>query len=177
MWWHDCSAWPKSALGQWPCHFGLVEVLPECGLLSTIVQPSLNWLYHCLICVIPLESSLNAWLNLLSGFHLGITKLLAKFDAILLLRLFHHFVATENLTDIHNTHSQADHQQLMYLQAGKNSCMCTNVPYALSATGTSCVWFISTEKKKIKVGYFWTDLVLGNQICILGLFISLSIKK
>lgn len=36
--------------------FWLVEGLPKCELISTNVRPSLNWLYHSLICVMPMAS-------------------------------------------------------------------------------------------------------------------------
>jgi len=43
--------WSKSS------SFRLVEGLPEQASLSTNVWPSLNWLYHSLICVMPMASS------------------------------------------------------------------------------------------------------------------------
>jgi hypothetical protein len=39
----------------------------------------------------PMASSLKTLLNLPNGFHSAIAKLLAKFDAILLLKSFRHF--------------------------------------------------------------------------------------
>jgi len=47
-------------------------------------------------------------LNLLNSFHLGIAKLLAKFDAIPLLKSFHHFAITDNPTSVHNTYTVID---------------------------------------------------------------------
>jgi hypothetical protein len=44
-------------------------------------------------------------LDLVNGFHFGITKLLAEFDAISLLTLFHHFTTTDNLTSGNYTSS------------------------------------------------------------------------
>jgi len=47
-------------------------------------------------------------LNLSNSFHLGIAKLLAKFDAILLFESFRHFAITDNLTSVHNTYTVID---------------------------------------------------------------------
>jgi len=39
---------------------------------------------------------------------MGIAKLLAKLDAILLLESFHHFAITDNPTSVHNTYTVID---------------------------------------------------------------------
>jgi outer membrane cobalamin receptor len=71
--------------------FQLVEGLPERASLSTDVRPSLNQLYHSLMCVMPMALSPKSPLNLPNGFHLAIAKLLVKYDAIPLLESFRHF--------------------------------------------------------------------------------------
>jgi len=49
-------------------------------------------------------------LNLSNTFHLRIAKLLAKFDAIPLLKSFRHFAIIDNLTSVHNTYTIIDRQ-------------------------------------------------------------------
>jgi hypothetical protein len=50
-------------------------------------------------------------LNLPNGFHLVTVMLLAKYDAIPLLKLFRHFAITDNLTSVHNTYTIIDRLQ------------------------------------------------------------------
>ena len=47
-------------------------------------------------------------LNLSNSYHLGIAKLVAKFDAIPLLESFRHFAITDNPTSVHNTYTVID---------------------------------------------------------------------
>jgi hypothetical protein len=63
--------------------FQLVEGLPGCSSLSTDMQRSLMRLNHSFAHGIIPESLLD----LVNGFHLGIAKLLAEFDAISLLKI------------------------------------------------------------------------------------------
>jgi len=49
-------------------------------------------------------------LNLSNNFHLRIAKLLAKFDAIPLLKSFRHFAIIDNLPRVHNTYTIIDRQ-------------------------------------------------------------------
>lgn len=51
---------PKFAIGQWPCHFNLLRVY----WMSADMWPSVKWLYHKLIDVILMASSLQAcWVH------------------------------------------------------------------------------------------------------------------
>ena len=69
--------------------------------------PSLKRLYHSYSCdthgIVP-----ESLLNLSNSFHLGIAKLLAKFDAIPLFESFRHFAITDNPTSVHNTYTVID---------------------------------------------------------------------
>jgi hypothetical protein len=51
---------------------------------------------------------LESLLILSNIFHLGIAKLLAKFDAILLLKSFRHFAIIDNPMSVHNTYTIID---------------------------------------------------------------------
>ena len=53
------SCMTKARTWSMSSSFWLLEGLPERVSLSTNVQPSLNWLYHSLICVMPMASSLK----------------------------------------------------------------------------------------------------------------------
>ena len=75
--------------------FQLFEGLPEHGSLSTDVRPFLKRLYYSFIREVLMASSPRGLLNLANGFHFGITKIVAKFDTISLLKLFCHSMKTE----------------------------------------------------------------------------------
>ena len=47
-------------------------------------------------------------LNLSNSFHLCIAKILAKFDALALLKSFRHFAIIDNPTSVHNTYTIID---------------------------------------------------------------------
>lgn len=87
-------------------------------------------------------------LNLPHSFHLGISKLLAKFDAVLLLKSLHHFVANENQMGIHYIHSLTGlpasdvlcKQEIIHIYAWRS-------PAPFSPKDTSRAWFVSVEKK------------------------------
>jgi len=57
-------------------------------------------------------------LNLSNSFHLSIAKLLAKFDAIPLLKSFRHFAITDNPTSVHNTYTESTGCRLLTLSIG-----------------------------------------------------------
>lgn len=50
---YNCPAWSKLCTWSMTLSFQLVGSLLECELLS-LTQPSLNWLHHSLICVMPI---------------------------------------------------------------------------------------------------------------------------
>jgi hypothetical protein len=69
------------------------------------VWPSLKRLNHSVYArdahgIVP-----ESLLDLVNGFHLCIAKLLAEFDAISLLKSFHHFATIDILTSGHYTSS------------------------------------------------------------------------
>jgi hypothetical protein len=74
-----------------------------------------------LLVVVPYTHDIlpESLLNLSNSFHLGIAKLLAKFDAIPLLKSFHHFAIADNLTSVHNTQSATDCWRLTLSIGGK----------------------------------------------------------
>jgi hypothetical protein len=69
--------------------FRLVDGLPERWSLSTSVRPSLKWLKHFDLCSTHCNIA-KSLLNLPDCFHFGISKLLAKLDAVPLLHAFSH---------------------------------------------------------------------------------------
>ena len=89
-------------------------------VISASRGPTVTWfVVHCCAAifeaVVPLFYSCDthgvvpeSLLNLSNSFHLGIAKLLAKFDAIPLLKSFHHFAIIDNLTSVHNTYTIID---------------------------------------------------------------------
>ena len=88
--------------------FRLVEGLPWRGSL-------VHWCAAIFEAVIPLFYSCDthgivreSLLNLSNSFHLGIAKLLAKLDAIPLLKSSRHFAIIDNLTSVHNTYTIID---------------------------------------------------------------------
>jgi hypothetical protein len=64
--------------------------------------------FHCENCVFVSGIVPKKLLNLLNGFNLSITKLLAKFNAITLLISFCHFVIIDNPPSAHNTYTFID---------------------------------------------------------------------
>lgn len=116
-----------------------------CGHLQTdYTVPQFVWC-SWIHCQMPAESS--EW------FSLGCGQAFAKFDATPLLKLFSHFAANENSTDIHYTHSHTRSLTAFYwhtLQVGKNSCMRMKVPYTLLA-GAHLLCLTCFARKKIKV--------------------------
>jgi hypothetical protein len=110
------------------------------------------------------EALLYAWfahgivseslLDLVNGFHLGIAKLLAEFDAISLLKSFRHFATIDNPTSGHYTSSLIGRLVTgwHFLWAGKNLGMHMNVPYTTPLKDASQSSFVYAGK--IKVRYF-----------------------
>jgi len=100
--WYDGPAWEKSAFGWWHFHsasWGPTVTWFAVHRCAAIFEAVVPLFYLCDTHGIFPESLLN----LPNSFHLGIAKLLAKFDAIPLLKSFRHFAIIDNLTSLHNT--------------------------------------------------------------------------
>jgi len=81
----------------------------------TVMWFAVHWCAAIFEAVVPLFYSCDthgivpeSLLNLSNSFHLGITKLLAKFNAIPLLKSFHHFAIIDNPTSVHNMYTIID---------------------------------------------------------------------
>ena len=96
-------------------------------------------------------------LNLLNGFHLAISKLLAKFEANPLLESFRHFRRMRRALYIHS-HSHAGCTRLMLSAGGKKSRYVHEGILHRSTTAHLRASLVSAEKK-IMSHTFWTALV------------------
>ena len=118
----------------------------------TMTWFTVHWCAASFEAVVPLFYSCDthgivpeSLLNLSNSLHLGLAKLLAKFDAIQLLKSFRHFAIIDNLTNIHNIYTIIDG-----LPAGKNSRMHINIPSTSTVMNTSRAWFAYAGKIKIQ---------------------------
>jgi hypothetical protein len=64
--------------------------------------------FHCEDCAFVSGIVPESLLNLSNGFNLSIAKLLAKFNAVMLLNSFCHFAITNNPPSTHNTYTIID---------------------------------------------------------------------
>jgi hypothetical protein len=64
--------------------------------------------FHCEDCAFVSGIVPKSLLNLSNGFNLSIAKLLAKFNAIMLLNSFRHFAIIDNPPSAHNTYTIID---------------------------------------------------------------------
>jgi hypothetical protein len=108
----------------------------------------------------PGSEKAESLLNLPDCFHFGISKLLAKLDAIPLLHVFSHYWAKCNETSTYysTSHISCLGEKDAPGKAGKNhACAGRSTPPLWSYLPTFCHWFF---REKNKVGYFLNRVVV-----------------
>jgi hypothetical protein len=98
-------------------------------------------------------------LNLANGFHLGIAKLLTKFDAISLLMLFCHFTPYWNPTSTHYTSSLIGRLPVTDAFCGRekiHDSIWMSPPHLHQREPPALHWF---TREKIRFDTFWTHHV------------------